>query len=46
MEKLKNDKNKAGKVLNKLKQEIEEELERPIVTSQNYIELTEKEELS
>lgn len=43
--KLKNDMNKAGKVLNKAKQEIEQELERPIVTSQNYIELTEQEEL-
>ena len=40
--KLKNDMNKAGKVLNKAKQEIEQELERPIVTSQNYIELTEQ----
>ena len=43
--KLKNDMNKAGKVLNKAKQEIEQELERPIVTSQNYIKLTEQEEL-
>ncbi len=43
--KLKNDMNKAGKVLNKAKQEIEQELERPIVSSQNYIELTEQEEL-
>lgn len=43
--KLKNDMNKAGKVLNNAKQEIEQELERPIVTSQNYIELTEQEEL-
>lgn len=42
---LKNDMNKAGKVLNKAKQEIEQELERPIVSSQNYIELTEQEEL-
>lgn len=32
--------NKAGKVLNKAKQEIENELERPVVTSENYIELT------
>lgn len=37
--------NKAGKVLNKAKQEIENELERPVVTSENYIELTQKEEL-
>ena len=42
---LKNDMNKAGKVLNKAKQEIEQELESPIVSSQNYIELTEQEEL-
>ncbi len=31
--------NKAGKVLNKAKREIENELERPVVTSENYIEL-------
>lgn len=37
---LKSDVNKAGNVLNKAKQEIENELERPVVTSQNYIELT------
>lgn len=37
---LKNDMNKAGKVLNKAKQEIEKELERPIVTSENYLDLT------
>lgn len=37
---LKKDMNKAGNVLNKAKQEIESELERPIVTSQNYLELT------
>lgn len=43
--KLKNDMNKAGKVLNNAKQEIEQELESPIVSSQNYIELTEQEEL-
>lgn len=36
---------KAGNVLNKAKQEIEDELERPVVTSENYIELTQKEEL-
>ena len=37
---LQTDVNKAGNVLNKAKQEIENELERPVVTSQNYIELT------
>jgi len=37
---LKSDINKAGNVLNKAKQEIENELKRPIVTSQNYNELT------
>ncbi len=45
LEELKKDMNKAGKVLNKAKQEIENELERPVVTSENYIELTQKEEL-
>lgn len=34
---LKSDMNKAGNVLNKAKQEIEKELKRSIVTSQNYI---------
>ena len=42
---LKKDMNKAGAVLNKAKTEIENELERPIVTSQNYIELTQPEDL-
>lgn len=37
---LQTDVNKAGNVLNKARQEIENELERPVVTSQNYIELT------
>lgn len=45
LKELKNDMNKAGKVLNKAKQEIENELERSVVTSENYIELTQKEEL-
>lgn len=45
LKELKKDMNKAGKVLNKAKQEIENELERPVVTSENYIELTQKEEL-
>jgi len=37
---LKKDMNKAGNVLKKAKGEIEEELERPVVTSENYIDLT------
>ena len=37
--------NKAGKVLNKAKTEIELEVNRPIVTSQNYIDLTEDKKL-
>lgn len=45
LKELKNDMNKAGKVLNKAKQEIENELERPVVTSENYIELTGQETL-
>ena len=45
IEELKNDMNKAGNVLNKAKQEIENELKSPIVTSQNYIELTKDEKL-
>lgn len=45
LKELKNDMNKAGKVLNKAKHEIENELERSVVTSQNYIELTQKEEI-
>ena len=40
LKELKKDVNKAGHVLNKAKQEIENELERPIVTSNNYIELS------
>lgn len=45
LKELKNDMNKAGKVLNKAKQEIENELERPVVNSENYIELTRQETL-
>lgn len=45
LKELKNDMNKAGKVLNKAKQEIENELERPVVNSENYIELTGQETL-
>ena len=39
-EELKKDIKKAGNVLNKAKNEIEKELERPIVSSENYITLT------
>ena len=42
LKELKQDMNKAGKVLNKAKNEIENELDRSIVTSENYIELTNK----
>lgn len=45
LKELKNDMTKAGKVLNKAKIEIEKELERPVVTSENYIELTQNDEL-
>lgn len=45
MKQLKVDVNKAGNVLNKAMAEIEKELERPVVTSENYIDLTSKEEL-
>lgn len=44
LEELKSDMNKAGNVLNKAKKEIENELERPVITSDNYIELTETKE--
>lgn len=40
LDELKSDVNKAGKVLNKAKNEIELELKRPVVTSLNYIDLT------
>ena len=42
---LKKDVTKAGNVLNKAKEEIENELERPVVTTENYIDLTQKEDL-
>ena len=45
MNDLKDDVNRAGKVLNKAKEQLEDELRRPIVTSENYIDLTEKEKL-
>lgn len=38
---LKNDMNEADNVISSAKKEIERKLERPIVTSDNYIELTE-----
>ena len=41
LKKLKNDMNEAGTVINSAKKEIERKLEKPIVTSENYIELTE-----
>ena len=37
--------NKAGKILSKAKEELEVQLERPIVRPQNYIELTKSDEL-
>ncbi|MBQ9833727.1 MAG: Bro-N domain-containing protein [Bacilli bacterium] len=42
---LKTDMTKAGNVLNKAKQEIENELQKPVVSSENYIDLTQKEDL-
>ena len=41
LKELKNDMSEAGNVINSAKKEIERKLERPIVTSDNYIELTE-----
>lgn len=40
IKKLKRDMNAAGTVLNKAINEIERELERPIVSSENYVDLT------
>lgn len=45
MKQLKEDMNKSGTVLNKAKKAIEKELERPIVTSENHIELTQNDKL-
>lgn len=45
LDELKNDVNKAGKVLNKAKNEIELELKRPVATSTNYIDLTDNKDL-
>ena len=41
LKELKNDMSEAGNVINSAKKEIERKLERPIVTIDNYIELTE-----
>ena len=41
LKELKNDMSEAGSVINSAKKEIERKLEKPIVTSDNYIELTE-----
>lgn len=45
MPKLKKNMNKDGNVLNKAKKEIENELERPIVTNENYLDLTENKKI-
>jgi len=45
LDELKSDVNKAGKVLNKAKNEIELELKRTVVTSFNYIDLTDNKDL-
>ncbi len=45
LKELKNDMSEAGNVINSAKKEIERKLERPIVTSDNYIELTENDNL-
>lgn len=45
MKKLKSDMTKAGNVLNKAKNELEHELKRAVVTSENYIQLTQNKEL-
>lgn len=42
VQELKQDVNKAGKVIYKAKEELEKELERPIVTNENYLDLTNK----
>lgn len=45
MEQLKSDVQKSGNVLNKAKTELEFELNKPIVTSKNYIDLTDNKDL-
>lgn len=42
---LKKDMGKAGKVMNKAKSEFENELQKPIVTSENYLDLTQNKEI-
>lgn len=42
IQELKQDVNKAGRVFNKAKVELEKELERPIVTTENHLNLTDK----
>ena len=44
LQELRKDMNKADTVLNKAKEEIEKEIERPVLTSTNYIELTQSEQ--
>ena len=45
LKELKSDMNEAGEVMNVAKKEIENRLERPVVTSQNYLDLTEDKQL-
>ena len=42
---LKKDVTDAGNVINKVKSEIEVKLERPVVTSENYLDLTNSRDL-
>ena len=46
MPKLKTDVNKAGNIMNKARTELENELERSIVSYENYIDLTKKRSIS
>ena len=45
LQQLKKDANKAGGILNKAKSELEKELNRPVVTTENYIDLTDNSNL-
>lgn len=45
LQQLKKDVNKAGSVSNKAKSELENELNRPVITTENYIDLTENSNL-
>ena len=36
---------KAGKVMNKAKSELENKLQKPIVTNKNYLDLTQNKEI-